>query len=313
MSHGTMRASAILLNFTFIAALVASAAPVRAETTVTDAGGRKVVIGDTSRILSLGGDVTEILYALKADNKIIAVDSTSQFPVEALKQKPNVGYLRALATEGVLSTNPTLIIAGKDAGPPPVVAALKASSIPYVEVPDDHTPEGAAAKIRFVASVIGEQAAGETLAKNVEHDFTELAKQRAKVSKPIRAVFVLTVQNGRATIGGAHTSADAILKLAGAENAAAGAEGFKPMADEAGVELAPEVIITMKHSSSNFRSDAVLGVKGLQSSPAAKNNRVYEMDGLYLLSFGPRTAQAARDLMNLLYPDLAQSQTSSTK
>src|SRR6185312_13350912 len=62
----------------------------------------------------------------------------------------------------------------------------------------------------------------------------ELAKQRAKVSKPIRAVFVLTVQNGRATIGGAHTSADAILKLAGAENAAAGAEGFKPMADEAG-------------------------------------------------------------------------------
>ena len=88
--------------------------------------------------------------------------STSQFPAEALKQKTNVGYsMRALAAEGVLSSNPTLIIASKDAGPPPVVAALKASSIPYVEVPDDMTPEGVAAKIRFVAAVLAIARRGE--------------------------------------------------------------------------------------------------------------------------------------------------------
>ena len=312
MFQRSRRASATAL----VLAALATAMPVaqaRADMTFTSADGRKVVIGDTSRILSIGGDVTEILYALNAQARIIAVDSTSQFPPAALKEKPNVGYLRALATEGVLSTNPTLIIAAKDAGPPPVVAALKASSIPYVEVPDDQTPEGVATKIRFVASLIGEQAAGDALAKEIERDFAELAKQRAKITKPVRGLFVLTVQNGRATVAGAHTSAAAIFKLAGAENAAADVEGFKPLADEAGVELAPDAIITMKHSSSSFRSDAVLGVKGLQSSPAAKNNRIYEMDGLYLLGFGPRTAQAARDLMNLLYPDLAQVQPGPAK
>src|SRR5690606_12344276 len=113
---------------------------------IVDAGGREVKITDTSRILSIGGDVTEILYALRADDKIIAIDSTSQFPGDALNKKENVGYLRALSAEGVLSTNPTLIIAAGDAGPPPVVAVLKSSSIPYVQVPDDKTPEGVAAK-----------------------------------------------------------------------------------------------------------------------------------------------------------------------
>lgn len=274
---------------------------------VVDAGGRRVEVGDTSRILAIGGDVTEILYALNAQSRIVAVDSTSQFPAGALKDKQVVGYMRALSTEGVLSTNPSIIIASKDAGPAEVVTALKGSSVPYVEVPDDFTPAGVAAKIRFIASVIDAAAAGEALAKDVEHQFALLDRQRARIAKPVRALFVLTVQNGRATVGGAHTSADAILRLAGAENAAAGVEGYKPLVDEAGMELAPEAIVTMRHSSSAFPSDRVLSVKGLKATPAGQKNRIVEMDGLYLLGFGPRSARAARDLMVALYPDLEKS------
>jgi iron complex transport system substrate-binding protein len=292
------------------AALVSAA---RAEQTITDASGRQVKVTDTSRILSIGGDVTEILYALKADDKIIAVDSTSQFPADALKTKANVGYLRALSSEGVLSTNPSLIIAGKDAGPPPVVAVLKASSIPYIEVPDNQTPEGVAAKIRFIASVVGAQAAGDALAKDVENDFALLAEQRAKIGKPKRALFILSVQNGRATIGGANTSADAMIKLAGAENVAAGAQGYKPLADEAAVELAPDAIVTMQHGRNGPPSAHIGSVKSLQASPALQNQRVIEMNGLYLLGFGPRCARAARELMIALYPELAQKRASSSE
>jgi iron complex transport system substrate-binding protein len=263
-------------------------------------------VADTSRIVAIGGDVTEIIYALKAEAKIAAVDSTSQFPPEALKDKKNVGYMRALSAEGVLSANPTLILASKDAGPPDVVAALKASAVPYVEVPDDHTPEGAVAKIRFIAKLVGAASAGDTLAKTVEQDFATLARDRAKIAKPVRAIFVLTVQNGRATVAGANTSADAVIKLAGAENAAAGVEGYKPLVEESAMQLAPDAIVTMRHSSSTFKSDDILAVKGLQASPAGENKRIIEMDGLYLLSFGPRSARAARDLMAALYPDLAE-------
>lgn len=298
---------------TLAVSLAAGAIEARAEQTIVDAGGREVKITDTSRILSIGGDVTEILYALHVDDQIIAVDSTSQFPGDALSKKENVGYLRALSTEGVLSTNPTLIIAAGDAGPPPVVAVLKSSSIPYIQVPDDKTPEGVAAKIRFIAKVVGREAAGETLAKDVDRDFALLAEQRAKIKSPKRALFVLSVQNGRATIGGANTSADAMLKLAGAENAAAGATGYKPMADEAGVDLVPDAIVTMQGGPSGPPTDGIMTVKALAQSPAIKNRRIIEMNGLYLLGFGPRCARAARELMVALYPELALKRASTAE
>lgn len=299
----------------FLAAAAAGpgATVASAETTVTDAGGRTVKIADTSRIVSIGGDITEILYDLKADGKIIAVDSTSQFPAEAMKTKQVIGYMRALSAEGVLSTNPTLIVASKDSGPAEVVNLLKASSVPYVEVPDDKSAEGVAAKIRFVASVIGEKEAGEAMAGKVESEFAALAKDRAKIAKPVRAIFVLAVTNGRATIAGAHTGADAILKLAGAENAAGDVPGYKPLVDEAAMELAPDVILTMKHGDNAMPSDDILSVKGLKMTPAGQNNRIVVMDGLYLLGFGPRSADAARDLMKALYPKLAEQSAGITK
>ena len=119
--------------------------------TVTDAGGRKVEVVDTSKILSIGGDITEILYALGLGSRIVAVDSTSQFPADALKQKGNVGYMRALSTEGVLSVGASLIIASERSGPTEVVKALKQTAIPYVEVHDGLSPEGVIEKVRFVA------------------------------------------------------------------------------------------------------------------------------------------------------------------
>lgn len=295
-----------------VATLVAlGATAALADKAVVDGSGREVKIADTSRILSVGGDVTEILYALKADGKIIAVDSTSQFPAEALAGKQNVGYLRALSSEGVLATNPTLILAAKDAGPPPVVAVLKSSSVPYAQVPDDKTPEGVAAKIRFIASVIGAEQAGEALAKDVERDFALLAEQRSKITKPKRALFVLSVQNGKATVAGTGTSADAMFKLAGAVNAAADAQGYKPLADEAGVELAPDAVVTMQHGRSGPPSAPISTVAALAQSPALKQNNVIVMDSLYLLGFGPRCARAARELMAALYPELAMKRASA--
>ncbi len=292
-----------------IALMCVGIAPPASALTVTDGSGRKVDIADTSRIVSIGGDVTEILYALKADGKIVAVDSTGKFPADAMKTKKVIGYMRALPAEGVLATNPTIILAAKDAGPPDVVALLKASSVPYVQVPDDQTPAGVAAKIRFIASVVGAQAAGEALATDAEHDYALLAAQRSKITKPARVLFVLNVVDGRATVAGAHTAADAMIRLAGAQNAAAGFDGYKPLTDEAAIEMAPDAIVTMSHASPTFHSDMVLTVKGLQASPAGQHHRIVEMDGLYLLGFGPRSAHAARDLMAALYPNLAQIRT----
>ena len=59
--------------------------------------GSAALAGDASRIVSIGGAVTEILYALGADKNIVGVDTTSVYPQRALTEKPNVGYMRQLS------------------------------------------------------------------------------------------------------------------------------------------------------------------------------------------------------------------------
>ena len=84
-------------------AIAGSPAAAQAGGTVVDAGGRSVSVSDASRILCIGGDVTEIAYALGAGDRVTAVDTTSQYPPQALQEKKSVGYMRALSSEGVMS------------------------------------------------------------------------------------------------------------------------------------------------------------------------------------------------------------------
>jgi len=277
-----------------------------AEVAVVDGGGRNVIVTDASRILSIGGDVTEILYALGAGNRIVGVDTTSQFPSEALKDKQSVGYMRALSSEGVVSVGATVILASEGSGPPEVVKTLKASSVPYIEVSDKSSAEGIVGKVRLVAKVVGAEGEGEKLVQKVMDDFKVLADWRSKLGRPLRALFVLAVQNGRVLVGGQNTSADAILKLAGSKNVADDVTGFRPLPDEAIVALAPEVIVAMRRSSDKDGHDLsqLSELKGVQSTPAGAAKRIIMVDGLYTLGFGPRAPAAARDLMAKFYPDV---------
>jgi len=195
---------------------------------VRDATGATVTIRDSSRIVSIGGAITEILYALGLEQRVVAIDSTSFHPPQALRDKPNVGYMRALSPEGVLGLNPSLILATEDAGPKEAVAVLRAAGIPFVLVPDKHTGKGILDKIEIVATAAGSAERGACLAKAVASDFEALAQIRSKVEHPLKATFLLSFVNDRAMVAGRSTAADGIIKLAGATNAILDYEGYKP-------------------------------------------------------------------------------------
>ena len=86
---------------------------------------------DTSRVVAIGGATTEIVYALGEESRLVARDSTSTFPAAAEKLT-DIGYMRALAAEGVLSVQPTLILSEPGAGPPETISVLQAASVPMV-------------------------------------------------------------------------------------------------------------------------------------------------------------------------------------
>lgn len=273
--------------------------------TITDAAGTTVEVTDASRTVAAGGAVTEIIYALGLQDRIVAVDTTSQYPADALASHPNVGYLRALSSEGLLAVKPTLILAEEDAGPKGVVDQLRAASVPFVTVPDSPTPEGIAQKIRFVGMVMGKAPEAETLAVTLLGDFKILADQLAAVKQRPRVLFILSNAGDRLMAAGAGTSADEIIKLAGGENALVDFHGFKPVNAESIIAAAPDVILMMSSGGGGHASaEAILDNPAIAQTPAGHNRRLVTMDGLYLLGFGPRTAHAAATLAAGLHPEL---------
>ncbi len=274
-----------------LAALVFLASPATAE---------EPAVHDSSRIVSIGGPVTEILYALGAQDRIVGRDSTSTYPPQA-EALPDVGYMRALSAEGVLSLSPTLILAVEGSGPPDVIHLLDGASVDFVTIPDGPDPKGVAAKIRAVAAAIGEAQRGEDLAAAVEADFTTLEAELAGIEGRPKAAFVLTMSGGAPLVGGAGTSADGALALAHADNVFSGLSGFKPATPESVLAAAPEVIVTMR--SPAHRPETIAQSPIFASTPAGRNANIVAMDGTYLLGFGPRAAHAMRDLAASLHPE----------
>lgn len=257
------------------------------------------------RIVSLGGSVTEILYALGLEERIVAVDTTSLYPPQALKEKPNVGYLRRLSAEGVIALDPTLIVAEQDVGPPETVALLEQARIPFLRVPDARDAESLRRKIEFVADAVDAGEAGHVLAERAATELDSVTMAVDAVDEPVSAIFVLSVQGGRILAAGEGTSADAMLRLAGARNALSGFSGFKQVSSEALISAAPQVIVMMERGEGPTPAlDEVLSVPALAATPAGTERRVVTMDGIYLLGFGPRTGRAARDLAAAFYPSL---------
>jgi iron complex transport system substrate-binding protein len=272
---------------------------------VKDAAGQQVTIRDNSRIVSIGGAITEILYALGLEQRVVAIDSTSFYPPQALREKPNVGYMRALSPEGVLGLNPSLILATEDAGPKEAVAVLRAAGIPFVLVPDKYTGKSILEKIEIVSTAAGGAERGACLAKAVTADLDALAQLRTHIQHPLKATFLLSFVNDRAMVAGRATAADGIIKLAGATNAIDAYEGYKPINDEAIIAAKPEFVLAMRRDSHPLDARTVFAHPGFALTPAAKRQGFVAMNGLYLLGFGPRTAMAARDLAATLYPSLA--------
>jgi iron complex transport system substrate-binding protein len=283
-----------------------SLATARADSIVIhDARGRDVVIGNTSRIVSVGGAITEIIYALGLQDRVVGIDSTSLYPEKALAEKPNVGYMRQLSAEGVLGLNPQLILAIEGAGPKETLDVLDAAKIPLVSFPESYTEHGLIDKIKLVAHAMDVDARGACLTTAVSNDLAELKKLRDAVKQPARVMFVMSFLNGRAMVAGQKTAANEIIKMAGGVNAVEGFDGYKPVNDEAIVAARPDVVLTMQRGREQLDAATVFANPSFALTPAAAKKSFVAMDGLYLLGFGPRTAAAARDLAVSLYPDLA--------
>lgn len=255
----------------------------------------------SSRIVSVGGAVTEIVFALGQQHRLIARDTTSVYPAEA-RDLPDVGYMRRLSPEGVLAVNPDLILTEPGSGPVEAIEILEEAGIEFVAVPGDYSAEGILARIRAVSAALGVDEAGAQLAEEVGADLAAAeAAAHAQESRP-RVMFILSMPGGRVNASGTGTRADGIITMSGGENAFTDFTQYRILSDEAIITAAPEVILMMDRGDDHgAANDELWAHPAIALTPAGQNRAVIRMDGSLMLGFGPRTAEAVRALSAALH------------
>lgn len=249
------------------------------------------------RLVTVGGAVTEIVYALGAGARVVATDTTSTWP-EAAQALPRVGYQRALAAEGVLSMRPTLLIATADAGPPVALTQLQGAGVRVLQLDAGHRADQVGGAIRAIAASLALDDAGRTLAERFDADWAAARQQVAALPGRPRALFILDHGGASPMVAGDGTAAAAMIDYAGAVNVMAGRfNGYRPLTLEAALAAAPDIIVTTDEAIATAGGRAAfLARPGLAALPAARAGRLVTLDALRLLGFGPRLPAAVLDL-----------------
>jgi iron complex transport system substrate-binding protein len=257
----------------------------------------EVVVGPEDRIVTLGAPATEVIFALGLGDQVVAVDQSSTMPPDA-RSKPQVGYVRSLSAEGILSLRPTWVVATDDLGPPLVRQQLTASGVRLVVVDSPSTPAEVETIVRELAKATGRQAAAEPI---IERFRTELATaaETPDGARP-RVVFLMQPPEGGAApmAAGRGMKADALIQLAGGQNPFQSFTGYKPVGLESLIKADPDMIVV------GFTTDEAGAdlARRLASQPgwgqlrAVRNRQLHTVALGEALTFGPSLGQAVAQL-----------------
>lgn len=255
---------------------------------------------ESTRIVSLGGGVTETVFALGGGDNVVAVDVSSVYPREALA-KPKVGYVRQTSAEGIASLKPDLVIAPTYLGPPAVPTQLKAAGLRLEMVPEAKSIDGALTRIRAVGKILNKNAEADALAASIQARIAE-AKTYTKDRTPARVLFVFVHGGTAMQVAGKNTTANIMIESAGAVNVVSDFDGYKPLSAEALLAAKPDVILaTTRGLKAIGGAEGLWASPGLALTPAGKKKALIVMDDLKLLGFGPRMGDAILELAKSIY------------
>tara|TARA_R110002096_G_C14661942_1_gene728479 strand:+ start:6774 stop:7634 length:861 start_codon:yes stop_codon:yes gene_type:complete len=257
-----------------------------------------------AQVIALGGAVTEMIYALGEEDRIVGVDVTSTVPSDTSKL-PKLGYYRSVGAEGLLSLGPDMIIADPDAGPPEALGQVSSVGVCIRKVGRGGSAQAVLDRVNQIASALNIPEKGKELRVELAAEFDDAENLVAlkKKSQPApKILFLLSAKDGAPVAAGQDTDANAIIELAGGINAVSGFTGYKPLSSEVAASSAADYILMMSHVvQGSGGKEAILSLPQLQLTPAGKNGNLISMDGLLLLGFGPRTPAAIKSLTQQIF------------
>ena len=253
---------------------------------------------NSNSIVVAGGSITEIIYFLNLQNKLVGVDVTSNYPLTA-KKLPSIGYIRNLSIEGLLSLKPNLILAEESIGPPIIVKQLNKTSVEFRIIKNNYTIDGINEKFLCISKIldvnINDNIDYKKFVNNVKK-LKSFVKNNNKEKKDI--LLILMMKGTSPIIAGKNTSGHGFIKMIGQNNSVGKVSGWKPVSSEQILIANPDYIIVTKRAIKDFTSiEKFLKLPGISSTKAAKNKNVFIKDGMSLLGYGPRTINVAKEIL----------------
>ncbi len=280
------------------------------EQTFVGADGVETTIGDVSRIVSLNGDLTEIIFELGLGDNVVGVDVTTTYPPEAAAlndQGATVGFAQQLAPEAVLRFEPTLVIGDQQVGPPEVIEQLRGAGVPVVILETQTTLDGVETKILQVAEILGAPDAGAELAERVMGEIDAARELAAADDSDPRIAYVYVRGPQVLLLFGAGMPTQGMIEGAGAIDAGAETGVFGPVAmtPEALLAAAPAVIVLPEAGLAALGGiETFLEIPGVAKTPAGQNDAFIAYDEAYFFNLGPRAGQALDEFVRDLYPGI---------
>jgi len=255
-----------------------------------------------ARIVSLAPNLTEILFALGLDEKIVAVSSDSDYPPAAVN-KNKVGTFWQPSTEAVIASQPNLVIMLQNEQQKPVGDTLNRFGYQVLSLKIDKIEELLSA-IQKIGTATGSEQYADELVENIR---TQLDNLKSKLGSTHTVRVLWVVQTEPLRVAGRNTFINEIIELAGGENAVGPTISKYPqIGDEKLLVCRAEVIIqsSMGPNIEQQQRAAEAFWSRQVNLPAVRNNNIYVVDSDLVLRLGPRLPQAADMIARRLHPGI---------
>ena len=274
---------------------------------VTDEAGRSVRLPERiERVISLAPNLTEIIYALGAENRLVGVTDYCDFP-EAARAKPRVGSVLSPSAEQIVALKPDLVLATVAGNRAESVATLERLGVP-VYATNPRSVDDVLASILHVGDVLGEEQAALRLASDLRHRLDALGWRLADVSLP-RVLFVVW-EEPLISAGRESFLTDAIARAGGQSITATFSAAWPRLSLEAALEEQPDFLIFAYHGSpAEKAAERSLRQAQLKHKPGWREFRAVRQGKVIVVSDtinrpSPRLFDAMEELARTLHPEV---------
>ena len=270
--------------------------PVRRELT-DDAGRRVSVPVPTNRVISLAPNLTEIVFAIGAGDRLVGRTTYCDFPAEA-KAVAAVGDTLQPSLERIISLQPQVVLISTSSQLEVFTKQLQNQNI-AVFVTDPRDLDGVFRSIEQIGLIVGHTQQAEQLIQNLR-DRTRAVEEAVKGRPPVRVFYQLSAEP--LYTAGHDAFVTDLMRRAGAMSVTADVPGAWPKySNESALAAQPEAIILPTGGSMGAANSTV--TEALAKSSAALQGRVYKISDDHLTRPGPRSVDGLEAMARALHPE----------